>query len=143
MDYEGLLDGVIEIEERLTIITGFVDVKYANWTDAVGHEQKSLSIVNFNKDSYWILLGRGTDEMIIESIINYDINVDVNREGEYRFWAVLKYNSADYHEYRMISPSYLDCEHIRWEFIQSFEQRDRQNKLDNLLLNDEFYDLFK
>lgn len=140
MNYEELLDDVIEMEERLTIITGFVDVKYANWTDALGYTQKSLSIDNFNKDSYWILLGRGTDEMIIESIMNCDINVD--REGEYRFWAVLKYNSADYHEHRMISPSYLDCEHIRWEFIQSFEQRDRQVKLD-ALLNDEFEDLFK
>jgi len=140
MNYEELLDDVIEIEERLTIITGFVDVKYSNWTDALGYPQKSLSIDNFNKDSYWILLGRGTDEMIIESIMNCDINVD--REGEYRFWAVLKYNSADYHEYRMVSPEYLDCEYMRWEFIQSFEQRDRQVKLD-ALLNDEFEDLFK
>ena len=140
MDYEQILEDVIEMEERLTIITGFVDVKYSTWTDALGHQQKSLSIDKFNNEHYWILLGRGTDEMIIESIMNMDINVD--REGEYRLWAVLKYQSADYHEGRMISPGYYDCVHIKWEFIQTFEQRDREIKL-NELLSDEFNDLFK
>ena len=40
MNYEELLDNVIEMDEKLTIITGFVDVKYSNWTDALGYTQK-------------------------------------------------------------------------------------------------------
>ena len=138
--YDSLLDDVIDISKKYIIITGVVDVKRI--TEKFGqHEHTLKKIHNFNEDSYFILIGNSPDEMIIESMSELDCD-DVDREGEYEYHAVLTWSCGDYDEYgRCTMRDYLDVDHIRWNLIQTFEQRERQFKLDQIL-EDDFNKIF-
>ncbi len=121
MDYKKILDDIIDYDDSLTIISGYGD--FSINSDGI------VEIKNF-KDTYWKIIGRATDEMIQESLL--DVGFDINRYGEYQFWVVFKYYSG-YSGDEDDSPGYLNVVYSRFEFIQSFEARDRQTKLDELL----------
>ena len=133
MNYKQILDDVLEIEQSITIIRGFSDIIIEYLTPI---ERKIFK--DLNKDSFWIVMGRGNEEMIVESML--DVACDVDKEGEYEFKAVLKWVPGDYHEYGCIR-DYLELEYIEFNFIQTFQQRERQEKLD-LILCKEIDDLF-
>lgn len=144
MDYKQILEDVLELDERITIIRGFGDIiidDYLNVPLLNNNSKFSTKFRDFNKNNYWILLGRGTDEMIVETMS--EIGCDVDREGEYEFKAVLKWVPGDYDERDCPTiRDYLEVEHIEFDFIQTFQQRERQEKL-NLVLSKELEDLFK
>ena len=59
------------------------------------------------------------------------LNVDL--EGEYEFKSIMKWEPPDYDSYgRCIYPGSLIVEHIELTFIQTFTQRERNSKLENL-----------
>lgn len=139
MDYKQILEDVLELDERITIIRGFGDIvkskQYSNYQSSM------TGLLNLKEDDFWIILGRGDHKLIIESFEDYEIPIDM--EGEYEFKAVLKYLPGDYDEYgRCTMRDYLGVEYIELKFIQTFQQRERQEKLD-LILTKEMEDLFK
>jgi hypothetical protein len=136
MDYKQILEDILELDERITIIRGFGDVIKSK------QYQSSMSgLLNLKEDNFWIILGRGDHKLIIESFEDYEIPIDM--EGEYEFKAVLKYLPGEYDEYgRCTMRDYLGVEYIELKFIQTFQQRERQSKLDEIL-NKDLEDIFK
>ena len=136
MDYKQILEDILELDERITIIRGFGDVIKHSF-----HFIPEMMFKEFTKDNYWVVMGRGTDEMIVETMSESVCEVDC--EGEYEFKCVLKWIPGEYDERgRCIMRDYLEVEHIEFDFIQTFQQRERQEKLD-LVLSKELEDLFK
>lgn len=135
MDYKQILEDVLELEESLTIVRGFGDIVKSK------HQSSMTGLLNLKEDDFWIILGRGDHKLIIESFEDYYIPIDM--EGEYEFKAVLKYLPGEYDESgRCTMRDYLGVEYIELKFIQTFQQRERQQKLD-LILTKEIEDLFK
>lgn len=110
--WKDIMDCVFELDKEIVVIVGYADIsdKYFK---------------NLNEDSYWRLLGSGDDTSIVNSLNEWLCEVDC--DGEYEFKAILKWG-ADY---------YLEVVHIEYNFIQTFIQREREYKLDNL------FDLFE
>ena len=141
MDYKQILEDILELDERITIIRGFGDVILdPSKARKLGYLPEEMIFKEFKSDNYWVILGRGTDEMIIETMS--EAVCDVEREGEYEFKAVLKWVPGDYDEYgRCTMTDYLEVEHIEFNFQQTFLERERHSKLDQVF-NDKFEDLF-
>jgi hypothetical protein len=142
MDYKQILEDILELDERITIIRGFGDVIIDPLkTRTLGYLPEEMIFKDFNKGSYWVVMGRGTDEMIVETMS--EATCEVEREGEYEFKAILKWVPGDYDERGCPTMrDYLEVEHIEFDFIQTFQQRERQEKLD-LVLSKEMEELFK
>jgi len=125
MDYKQILDDILELNKQYVVISGFGDIitlDYGNSTDRYFKE--------FTEDNYYVIMGKYNDDMIIESMRE---SHSVDRDGEYSFDALLKYVPGDYDEYgRSTMRDCLEIVWIEWSFNQTFEQRDRQYKLDNL-----------
>ena len=135
MDYKQILEDILELDERITIIRGFGDVIKHSF-----HFIPEMMFKEFTKDNYWVVMGRGSDEMIVESMSS--LVCEVEREGEYEFKAVLKWVPSEYDEWgRCILCDYLEVEHIEFNFQQTFLERERHSKLDQVF-NDKFEDLF-
>jgi len=127
VDYKQILEDVIELNDKLVIIRGVGDV--------VDRQLKDLTTENF-----WILLGKITQEEAIDCLSEHECEVD--RDGEYSYNIVMKYYHGDYDDYgRLTMRGYYDIEYIDWDFIQTFEQRNREMKLNEILSN-EFDNLF-
>ena len=136
-DLDNLLDDVIDIGKTYTIISGVVDVD--NYYNSLGTYQGNIKkIKKFNEESYYQLIGNAPDEMIIETMLESDCEVD--KSGEYEFYAVLSYVEGETDDCgRYTMRDYLEIAHIRWNLIQTFEQRDRQYKLDQILESDNIF----
>lgn len=136
-NYEELLEYLIDISKNTTLIKGFADLHRVDAHLA----EREYQFKNIKVDSYYKIIGNcDNDEMIIESLSCEVINAD--REGEYEFTVFLKYIQGEYDEYgRCTSRDYLDIDYIKIEFIQSFEERNRERVL-NSLLESEFEKMF-
>lgn len=132
MDYKGILDDILELDDRITIITGYGDViKDSTKAPSLGYLPEEMMFKEFNKDSYWVVMGRGTEEMIIETIS--EVVCDVDKEGEYEFKAVLKWIPGEYDHGYCTMRDYLEVAYIEFNFIQTFQGRERQLKLDSII----------
>lgn len=142
MDYKQILEDVLELDESITIIKGFSDIiTIPDPNKKIGFFPEEKIFKDFNKDSFWVVMGRGGEDLIIESMSDFSCNVD--KEGEYEFKAVLRWIPGEYDEYgRCTMRDYLEVEHIEFNFIQTFQQRERESKLNEILTN-EFDNLFK
>ena len=135
MNYKQILEDILELDERITIIRGFGDVIKHSF-----HFIPEMMFKEFTKDNYWVVMGRGTDEMIIETMS--EAVCDVDREGEYEFKAVLKWVPGDYDEMgRCTMRDYLEVEHIEFNFQQTFVEREREGKISELLDFDNLFDI--
>ena len=133
IDHKQMLEGILEMNKQYVVISGIGDIIFLHGTPI---------FTNFTKDNYWVILGNhSNDDMIIESM-TVDGAEHVDREGEYSFDAILKYVPGDYDEYgRCTMRDYLEIAYIDLKFNQTFEQRERQSRLDELLQKD-MEDLF-
>lgn len=137
MDYKEILDDILELDKSITVIKGFGDVILCISEPSMG----SYLFKDIKEDNFWVIMGRGNSDMIIDALSEYELDVD--RDGEWEFSAVLKWVPGEYDECgRCTMRDYLYVEHIELNFIQSFKQRERQLKLDEILSN-ELEDLFK
>ena len=136
MDYKQILEDVLELDEQITIIRGISDIIMDPLkSHPLGYLPEERIFKDFDKDSFWIVMGRGTEELIVESMS--ESVCDVDRDGEYEFKAILKWVTGDYDEYgRCTMRDYLEVEHIEFNLIQTFQQRERQSKLDEILSED-------
>ena len=138
IDHKQMLENILEMNKRYVVISGIGDVIFLHGTPI---------FTNFTKDNYWVILGNhSNDDMIIEAMIDgapEQKAVDVDREGEYSFDAILKYVPGDYDEYgRCTMRDYLEIAYIDLKFNQTFLQRERELKLGEVLQKD-MDDLFK
>ena len=142
MDYKQILEDILELDERITIIRGFSDVIMDPLkSHPLGYLPEERIFKDFNKDSFWVVMGRGTEELIVEAMS--ETVCDVGRDGEYEFKAILKWVPGDYDERGCPTMrDYLEVEHIEFNLIQTFQQRERQSKLDKIL-NKDLEDIFK
>jgi len=88
------------------------------------------------KDNFfWVVLGNSDDELI-NDIFNdseFTENDGIEREGCYEYNAAIYYQSSTWEE---PGESYID--YIDFTFIETFEAREREIKLNQLLDNDMF-----
>jgi hypothetical protein len=140
MDYKQILEDILELDERITIIRGISDIIMDPLRHPLWYLPEERIFKDFNKDSFWIVMGRGTDELIVESMSEFVCDVD--KDGEYEFKAVLKWVPGEYDERGCPTMrDYLEVEHIEFNLIQTFQQRERQSKLDEIL-SKELEDIF-
>jgi hypothetical protein len=130
--WKDIMDYVFELEEDVAVIRGWSDI--TDYESSPGESPKLFK--DITKDSFWIVMGRGDNEPILECIREWDCDVD--KEGEYEFKAILKYYKGDY---SVGESGYWEIEHIEFNFIQTFLEREREWKL-NKILNNDFEKLF-
>ncbi len=127
-NWKDLMDEIIEIDESISVIIGVSDISHKE-----GHS--GLYFNNLTEDNFWKVIGRGDNELIIQDILEWECDVD--KEGEYEFKAILKYYRGDY---SVGESGYWEIQHIEFQFIQTFLERERHSKLDRIF---EFDNLFE
>lgn len=127
LDYKELIEDVKEIHSRFTIVGGFLDI----YTD---HTFVNGFIKEF--DTYWIYIGNINEDELKESFIEHEYNIE-KKPGCYQFEAVLKYEKPEYGDYgRVIAGGYWYIDYIDLKLDHTFEQRERDFKLNELLSGD-------
>lgn len=139
IDYDNLLEDIKDISKRYTIIQGIFDIKKRDIIINGNHISTEFYISNI-KNSYWVLIGNDNEEMIVDCL--EDFIPKVEREGEYFIECILSNVGPEYTDSGINMQGYLDIEYIKYQFQQSFEEREREIKLTELLLG-EFENLFK
>ena len=148
MDKSQFLQEILDIHNNWTAISGTIDIvklgdnfttknNYSLLHNTKGpffHEINPL-VNELTPDDVWTIIGNGQPDMIINTLNEYEFEVD--REGFYEFKALLKWIPGEYDNYgRCIMRDYLEIDHIELNFLESFESRNREIKLNELLSND-------
>ncbi len=121
MDYNELIDNVKGIHDKYTIVEGYMDM----------YQGGSYFFIK-EIDCYWVLIGKASVEEIELCLTKSEYEVE--KEGCYKFDIVLKYESPEYDDYgRQISGGYWYIDHGNFELDHTFEQREREHKISNLL----------
>lgn len=144
MDNSEFFQEIMDIHDNWTAIVGCIDiVKFSDrfTIKNVSNSDKVNKLANYlTQDDFYILIGKAQPFLIFESLSEHDFEVD--REGFYEIKALFKWIPGDYDEYgRCTMRDFLDIEHIELNFISTFESRDRESKL-NQILSDDFDKLF-
>lgn len=123
-------NSLVCLYEKYTLIEGFVDIIEVNncYVFVNNISENILGIENFTVDSFWILSGKGSNEIIYKDIKDFEPNL--KREGYYNFKALLNYEREDYPDYNY---GFYNILHIEFNFLSTFEARKRDDKIDNLL----------
>ena len=116
-----MIDMVEDYAERYTIVRGFCDIILTD---------NGYVITN---NDYWVVLGNLPDDAILESFEWFDVNVD--RPGCYEYKACIYYQSSTWDE-----PGDLYIDYIDLVFVETFESRIRESKLNDLLGSDSLFD---
>lgn len=139
MDYKQILEDVLELNESLVIISGYGDV-YDLEVGCGSHIHYIRGFKCLTPENFWIILGKATQEDILELLNDYECEVD--KAGEYSFDMVIKYHKGEYDEYgRAESSGYYDIEYVDWKFNQTFIERDREEKLNEILSKDNIFNI--
>ncbi len=128
-DWKETMDSIIELDEDVVVIIGTSDI--VEWKINTGVSPKMFK--DLTDKSFYRIIGRGPDELILNAFIDYECDVDV--EGEYQFKAILGWVNDDY-------SNYLDIRHIEFYLIQTFTEREREQKINELLDIDDDFDWF-
>lgn len=137
MDYKGILHDVLELYESVTVIRGYADMVNSSITTT------DYSFLNITEDHFWVVMGKDTTEMILEALNNHE-EPSLDCEGEYEFSAILKWVPGEWdNSGNRIARDYLEIQHIEFNFIQTFKQRERQLKLNSIIDDDPFNQFFK
>lgn len=132
MDYTNLIEEVKEIHDRLTIVGGYLDI----------YKTKNSDLYHIKDvDCFWILIGRASYEDVKLCLMESEYKVD--KEGCYQVDIVLKYDPDDRDEYgRVISGGYWYIECMYFVLDHTFDQRERDHKISNLLDDNINFDIF-
>jgi hypothetical protein len=115
--YMEIMEDLIESSKKFVVIQGIGDV-----VDRGGW----MGFKEGQKDFYWTIIGN--PDLIDKEIFEAELDQDL-AEGEYEF-------SAIFQHFRHEGP-YL--EHISMKFIQTFAERERDQKLNDLLFPDDLF----
>mgnify|MGYP001353841120 CR=1 FL=1 len=139
MNYKQVLEDVIELNESLVIVRGYGDVHDLEVTSGT-HIHYVRGFKDLTLENIWILLGKASPEDVLELLNDYECEVD--KAGEYSFDIVIKYYRGEYDEYgRATASGYYDIEYVDWKFIQTFVERDREQKLNEILDIDNIFNI--
>ena len=119
--WKDIMDYVFELEEEIAVIIGCSDISHKD-----GYS--SLYFKDLTVDSFWTVIGRGDNELILRDALEH-WECDVDKEGEYEFKAILKYYKGDY---SVGESGHWEIEHIEFNFIQTFLERQRESKLNEI-----------
>ena len=122
LNWKDLMDYVFELDEEIGVIIGYSDIAHKE-----GYS--SLYFKDLTVDSFWKVIGRGDNESILQDVLEH-WECDVDKEGEYEFKAILKYYKGDYSIGEM---GYYEIVHIEYKFLQTFLERERESKLNEIL----------
>lgn len=129
--HKEMIESVEEYTRNHTLIKGYCNVVIDE------NATKSSSYKNYKvKDNFfWVVLGNSDDELINNIFNDSDFteNDGIEREGCYEYNAAIYYQSSTWEE---PGESYID--YIDFTFIETFEAREREIKLNQLLDNDMF-----
>jgi hypothetical protein len=120
MNNEEIVEFIEDITKHKTIIKGITNIV----------NDDSYYMVKDN--DFWIVAGFLDNDSIKLSFEDIDINVE--REGVYEYTAII-YHYRGYDE-----PSEIYIDYIDFRFIETFQERDREEKLNKILFQD--FDLF-
>lgn len=118
-----MLDSISDYTRRYTIVRGYCDIVSDTGSSPV-------SFYDMRNNDYWVILGNLSDEAIKEVFDDSSFSIDdgIEREGCYEYSAFIYYESGTWNE-----PGELYVDHIDFRFIETFECRDRESKLNALL----------
>ena len=146
MNKSELFQEIMDIHDNWIAIVGCIDIIYFRYRFSVKTEYNSVDtnrLANrLSNDDFYIIIGKGNTDMIIETLSEHEF--EVGKEGFYEIKSLLKWTPGDYDEYgRCTMRDYLEIEHIELNFISTFEARDREYKLNQILSNDfdKFFDI--
>ena len=126
-----MIDTIEDYSRRYTIVRGICDIVRK---DSSIYSSPGSNYVITNND-YWIMLGNLSDEAIVEVFDDSYFGLDdgVTRDGCYEYRACIYYESGSWNE-----PGELYIDYIDFVFVESFESRLREQKLQALLGDDLF-----
>lgn len=129
LKHQEMIETLSDYIKHYTIIEGLTDVVIDNKTNPYLYTLKD--------NVYWVIVGRLPDEDII-SIMNDDSFSEsdgIKCEGHYHYKAAIYYK---HHTWEEPAESYID--YIEFDFIETFQERDREAKLNQILYdNDDFF----
>ena len=127
-----MIDNIEDYTKRFTIVRGMCDIVEKK----LGVFSSPGSNYVITNNDYWIILGNLADEAIkevFEGSYFGDDDDGVTREGCYEYKACIYYESGTWNE-----PGELYIDYIDFVFVESFESRLREQKLQALLGDDLF-----
>ena len=131
LGHKEMIETVEQYTKNYTLIKGYCDVV----VESTGLPSASSIYKNYKQEykvkdnNFWILLGN-MDNDFINHIFNADFfteNEGIKREGCYEYNAALYHQSSTWEE---PGESYID--YIDFKFIETFESRTREEKLNQL-----------
>lgn len=129
--WKDVMDHILELDEEVTVIVGYSDIAHKE-----GYS--SLYFKDITIDNFWKVIGRCDNESILKDVLEH-WECDVDKEGEWEFKAILKYYEGDY---STGESGIWEIVHIEYKFVQTFLERERNDKLNDLLFGD-FDSIFK
>jgi hypothetical protein len=133
--YKEFMDDIFEMSKDFVVVEGAIDIELNE--NNIG---QTLFKTYNTKDIpwFWVVMGKPHEEMIEDCLKNS--TWDVDGEGHYRFKAIFKYEPPEYGDYgRMIMGDYYDISHIDLEFEETFIQRKRNEILNQMEIDDDFF----
>jgi hypothetical protein len=126
-----MIDNIEDYTKRFTIVRGCCDMTEKK----LGVFSSPGSNYIITNNDYWIVLGNLSDEAIKEVFEEsfFGLDDDVTREGCYEYKASIYYQGSTWAE-----PGELYIDYIDFVFVESFESRLREQKLQSLLGDDLF-----
>ena len=126
-----MIDNIEDYTKRFTIVRGMCDIVEKK----LGVFSSPGSNYVITNNDYWIMLGNLVDDAIKEVFDDSYFGDDdgVTRDGCYEYKACIYYESGTWNE-----PGELYIDYIDFVFVESFESRMREQKLQALLGNDLF-----
>jgi hypothetical protein len=121
-----MIDNIEDYTKRFTIVRGQCDMIEKK----LGVFSSPGSNYVITNNDYWTMLGNLSDDAIIEVFDDSYFGLDdgVTREGCYEYKASIYYESGTWNE-----PGELYIDYIDFVFVESFESRLREQKLNGLL----------
>jgi hypothetical protein len=142
MDYKQILEDVLEIEESgIVVISGYGDLILDEGNNQ--YPNPTFKFKGLTEEDFWIKIGRADNSQVLEALLEcneHQLDND-SLEGEYSFDMIFRWSPAEYHEYHLISPGYLDLRYTNWRFIQTFQQRERERILNQVFDDNNIFDI--
>jgi hypothetical protein len=131
LGHKSMIEYVEQYTKNHTLIKGHCDVVVDETT--FGSVLPAILYYKVKDNFFWVVLGNSDDELINNEFNNVQFteNDGIEREGCYEYNAAIYYQSSTWEE---PGESYID--YIDFTFIESFEAREREYKL-NQLFSDE------
>jgi len=126
--YKEIFEDIISYEENFVAIIGYSDLVNNDFTIGLNYIFKDLK-----EDDFWIILGRSDSKSILDELKNSEFSLE--REGEYEFKMLLKYYKGDY---SVGESGYYEIVYEEFNFIQTFLERERDQKLNSFFDDDIF-----